>query len=501
MRRSLRRRARPGFRLGRGAREDGAASPISARRGFVWSSINIWTNNLLSFVVITTLARLVGPREFGIVGLAGIFLAFGQVFIGETIGEALVQKAQLRPRHLDAAFWMMLGVGLVLSGLGIAVAPAIAAVFGQPALTLVLSILSLRLIFDSLLVVPQALLVRQLDFRSLAIRSLLANLAGGTIGIAIALAGGGVWALVAQQLVNALLTALVCFALAGWLPRPRLALAHGRDLLGYALPIALSRLCGFFGSNIDRALIGRTMSPMAVGYYNLAARIREMTHLSVTGVVSAVALPLFSRQQDATEQLWRSFHKAAGLTSVLAFPVFFGLAAVANEIVPVLFGAAWAPSAPVLQVMAVTGAVWSISTLHSSVIRALGRSAWWLRITAINVVLSTTFLLLLFPYGIVAMACASLITNLLTTPLHLRMLQRLLKFRLSEYLAVYAAPLLASALMLLAVAALRPQLAAVPPILALLAEVAAGAAVYGLAIALFARARAAEILRLGGVLQ
>src|SRR5690242_17305434 len=92
---------------------------ISARRGLVWSSINVWTNSLLSFLVITVLARLVGPAEFGIVGLAGIFLAFGQVFIGETIGEALVQKAELAPQHLDAAFWMMLGVGIAMSGLGI----------------------------------------------------------------------------------------------------------------------------------------------------------------------------------------------------------------------------------------------------------------------------------------------------------------------------------------------------------------------------------------------
>ena len=161
----------------------------------IWSAVNTWTNNVLSLAVVTLLARLVSPNEFGVVALAGIYIAFGQVFISDTVSEALVQRHLLDPAHLDAAFWVMALLGVVATVAGVAGAPLLGAIFSEPAVVPILQIISLRLLFDSLMTVPTALLLRRLDFRSLAKRSLVANIAGGAAGVGIALAGGGAWAL------------------------------------------------------------------------------------------------------------------------------------------------------------------------------------------------------------------------------------------------------------------------------------------------------------------
>jgi PST family polysaccharide transporter len=467
-----------------------------AKKGIIWSAVNTWTNTILSLAVVTLLARLVSPTEFGLVALAGIYVSFGQVFISDTVSEALVQRHLLDRAHLDAAFWIMALLGVLATLAGILVAPVLGAVFAEDAVVPLLQVISIRLIFDSLLTVPNALLLRELDFRSFAMRSLLANIAGGVVGIGVAFAGGGAWALVSQQLVNAAVTLAVVGAHAGWFPRWTFSAAHARDLVRYSGFSVLSRLGYFLVNNVDRMIIGFFLTPTALGIYSLAKRVTEMMSASITGVVVAVAHPLFARQQGDIAALRAALTAMMDRTALVAFPAFFGLASIAQDVVALVFGGTWTAAVPVLQILAILMALYAVSTLHGALVRALGRADWWSGFVNLTSALYVVGFVLTGRYGIVAVAVSSLAMFVLMTPLHFWMVRRLLDLKMTRYLPIFIAPLTASCAMSLVIFLLRgwDRFPALPLPSRVAAEVAAGMAAYALIVTVLAPDRTRSLM-------
>jgi PST family polysaccharide transporter len=467
-----------------------------AKKGLIWSAVNTWTNNVLTLAVVTLLARLVSPTEFGVVALAGVYISFGQVFISDTVSEALVQRRLLDRDHLNAAFWMMAGLGVVATLAGVVVAPILGVVFSEQAVVPILQIISLRLVFDSLLTVPNALLLRELDFRSFATRSLFANIAGGAVGIGLALAGGGAWSLVCQQLINAAVTLAVVGVKAGWLPRARFSGAHARDLIGYSWFSILSRLGYFLVNNVDRMIIGFFLSSTALGIYSLAKRVTEMMSTSLTGVVVAVAHPFFARDQHDVVRLRAALTAMMDRTTLVAFPAFFGLAGIARDVVPLVFGDKWIGAVSVLQLLSILMALYAVSTLHGALVRAMGRADWWSGFVNLTSALYVVGFIVAGRHGVVAVAASSLAIFMLVTPLHFWMVGRLLDLRLATYLPIFVAPLTASCAMATLLFLLRHwgPFAALPLLSRVAAEVAVGVAAYGLLVAILAPDRTRSLM-------
>jgi O-antigen/teichoic acid export membrane protein len=468
----------------------------SAKKGIIWSAVNSWTNNILSLAVVTLLARLVSPTEFGLVALASIYISLGQVFISDTVSEALVQRHVMDSGHLDAAFWIMAVLGVFATLAGIAVAPILGSVFSEPGVVPILQVISVRLIFDSLLTVPNALLLRGLDFRSLATRSLFANIGGGAVGIGVALAGGGAWALVSQQLVNAAVTLAVVSASAGWFPRWAFSRTHAGELVGYSSFSVLARLGYFLVNNVDRMIIGFFLTPMALGIYSLAKRVTEMMSASITGVVVAVAHPLFARDQNNIVELRAALTSMMDRTALVAFPAFFGLASIAQDVVPLVFGKKWIAAVPVLQVLSVLMALYAVSTLHGALVRAMGRADWWSGFINLTSALYVIGFAIAGRYGIVAVAGSSLAMFVLISPLHFWMVKRLLNLKLTSYLTIFIVPLAASSAMSLLILLLRSwdRFPTLPLLSRVAAEIATGMATYGLIVAILAPDRTRSLM-------
>jgi PST family polysaccharide transporter len=462
----------------------------------IWSAVNTWTNNLLSLAVVALLARLVTPDEFGVVALAGVYVAFGQVFISDTVSEALVQRHLLDREHLDAAFWVMALAGLVATLAGIALAPLAGAIFAERAVVPILQVISLRLAFDALMTVPNALLLRRLDFRSFAARSLVANVAGGVVGVGLALAGAGAWALVAQQLVNAAATLAIVGAAAGWLPRLAFSRRHARDLVAYSSFTGLARLGYFLVNNVDRMLIGFFVSSAALGTYSLAKRVTEMMSASITGVVVAVAHPHFAREQTDIARLGGTLTAMMDKTVLVAFPAFFGLAAIGRDAVPLVFGRQWIAAVPVLQILSLLMALYAVSTLHGALVRAVGRAGWWSGFVNLTSALYVAGFILAGPYGIVAVAGSSLAMFVLMTPLHFWMVGRLLGLKMRRYLALFVAPLVAATVMAVVIVLMRERgwFPAASLIERVPAEIVTGMVLYAVIVAALAPRRALSLV-------
>jgi O-antigen/teichoic acid export membrane protein len=418
-----------------------------AVKGVVWSVIQKWGREAISFLILVVLSRLLAPEAFGLVALASVFTSFVEIFLDQGFGAAIVQRADLEQEHLDTAFWTSVSTGILLAAGGVAASGLVAAFFEEPRLAPVLSWLSFSLILAGLSSTQMAILQRKLAFKSLATRSLAAKMVGGIVGVSLAFAGFGVWSLVAQKIAAGLAAVIVLWQVSDWRPGFRVSRKHFRELFTFGVSVVGSKILDFFSRRTDDFLIGYFLGSTALGFYTIGYRLLLVMMRVVTGITNAVAFPTFSRLQQNPKRMRRAFYKVTQYTSLLAFPVFIGLATLAPELVPALFGEKWAPSIPVMQVLALIGILQSVLAFNGSVIKASGKPSWQLGVMLLTSVCSVIGFLLAVRWGIVAVAASFVIVGYLLAPISYAAVRRLIQIDFRTYLWQFVAPLSASLIM------------------------------------------------------
>lgn len=311
-------------------------------KGLKWQAISIVGKQLLSLVVFTTLARLLEPSAFGLVGLIGVYLGFIGMFADQGIGAALIQRKDLEPEHLDTAFWTNIGCSVLLCIGTIALAEPVSRLLGDVNLAPLLRWSSIGLIITALSAIHSTLLLKAMDFRSPTIQTLIANTIGGAIGVGMALGGYGVWALIAQQLSTAVTGAIFLWTVSTYRPTFRFSIRHFRELSNVSWSIFSTSLLWFFTSRLDQMVIGRFIGIPSLGMYVIGNKIPEMAKTLTHGPLETISLPAFSSLQDNPEKMCDSIYQGMELNATVSFAIFVGLAAISPDLVPFLFSAKWA---------------------------------------------------------------------------------------------------------------------------------------------------------------
>jgi PST family polysaccharide transporter len=415
-----------------------------ALQGVIWSAIQSWGSQAVSFTVFALLSRLLEPETFGLVAMASVFLAFIQIFIDQGFSTAIIQRQKLSPSHLDTAFWTNIIIGSFMTLTGITTSGAVANFFKQEQLTPIIACLSLSFLFNALSSVQEAIFRRNLNFKPLALRGLLAVCIGGSVGVTMAFKGFGVWSLVGQQLANGLSQVVILWRVSDWRPGFKISRSHFQELFAFGINIVGINLLNFVNRRSDDLLIGYFLGPTALGYYAIAyTLLLNMTQL-LTSVLSQVAMPTFAKLQQELEKLRNAFYTVTELTSFLAFPAFIGVAVLAPELIKVLFGEKWSSSIPVIQILSVVGIMHAIGYPQSAVIVAMGKPSWQLQMNCLNAITNFVGFALAVRWGIVAVAAAYSIRACLFLPIGFWLIYKLIKIDLSVYFSKFIAPLLAS---------------------------------------------------------
>lgn len=419
--------------------------------GALWAGFETWATQILSFSIYALLARLVGPTSFGLIALAGVYLAFIEIFAQQGFGTALIQRKDLQDAHLDSAFWLNLLVAASLTLVTMFAAGQLALLFGEPRLTEVLRWLSGALILKGLSAIPQAVLERGMAFRALAIRSLLATLTGGVVGLGMAWGGLGVWSLVGQQLSSAIIGTAVLWWATSWRPSFHISRSHIRDLYGFSIKNLGNELLWFGTQRVDQALIGFALGASALGPYTLASRVINISRDFVRAPLETVALPAFSKIQDERERLRNAFYKLTEVVGAVTIPTFFGLAALAPSFVPVIFGAQWSSSIPLIQILSLYGlATVPLSFGHPLMI-AVGRPGACLMLYVFETCLTIGFCLLAIRWGPVAVACAVSLAMVVYSFVFLAACRKFVGISIRVLMSLLWAPTLVAIVMFVAV--------------------------------------------------
>lgn len=447
----------------------------AAASGVVWNLFQNLVGRLLGLVVMSLLARFLDEAAFGAIAIALSVTALAELLINQGYGEFVAQRAELTPEHLDTSFWLNVTGALVLTALLAALAPAIATSLDTSELQGVIQLLSPVLVLRAASVVPNGLLVREMRFRSLSLRSIVGALVGGIAGVTCAISGLGLYSLVVQILAGEVSGTLLLWGAARWRPGLRVSRAALGEITHYGSPLFAAGLLGFASRRLDAAIIAATLGIPQLGIYTMAQRTYQTASQIVNKSADAVTFSALARLAGDRERRSAALVRAAELTAVICFPLYTGMAIVADDLVVVLFGARWASSGRVLTLFALVGLVGALSHLHTAALKAVAHTRPFLVMQVVMAVTYLSLLSLLVAHGIVAAAAAYLLACCLLLPLEIGLVTRAYELRAASYLGALSALAAATAVMAAVTTVAGLALEPLPPLPALLAEVAIGA--------------------------
>jgi O-antigen/teichoic acid export membrane protein len=368
--------------------------------GMRWSGVSVVGREAARIVFTIMLARLVGPEAFGIVAQAAVYIGIVGLLLDQGFSSALIQRRRVERDMPGAVVSVNLAVGAALMILTVAIAPWWAEFMNTPELTLVLTLLAPSLLIRAASVTPRAVLFRHMRFRTIAIAEVTAAVGGGALGVAVALLGGSYWALVAQILTTDVL-ALLVLILAGAGIRPNLHLRYVQEIAGFSgRAFAAGVLLNSISRNIDNLLIGKFQGPEALAFYGLAYRLLLLPVQLLGITVGGVLFPAFARYAHDPTAIRSQMTRATRTLAVLVLPGMALVAAAAPQLVVTVFGQDWDPAIPIVQVLAIAGAIQAIyGPSTTPLVLGLGHAALNLRYAWLTTVVLTVGIVAGLPFG------------------------------------------------------------------------------------------------------
>ncbi|GAA0584728.1 lipopolysaccharide biosynthesis protein [Craurococcus roseus] len=463
-----------------------------------WTVLESGGMTAVSLVTLVVFAHQLAPAELGSAALAFSLVSLLTLPVEMLFQDALVQRRDAGTRHFDTAFTVSLGLGVGLCALCWLCADLVGAAVGDPQAAAALGWMSLSLPASGLAGALIARNRREFRFRDLAVCSFAGRFVGGATAVAIALFGGGMWAPVAQQVLAVALPAVLLWAATPERPRFGFGRQEFRDLFGYGLSALGTNAVIMVMPRLFMLQVGVVLGTHAAGYFNLAFRAVDVLRDVATTAIWRVVFPLFSRLGEAPRVLRRAFAGAAETTCAIGFPIFAGLAAVAPEVVAVVFGPKWLEATPVVVALCGVAMIHLVRLYAWAAVSALGRPLYPLPGQFVEAAVVLAWPLLGAASAGVA-AAAWVLRSLLAWPVDAWMLRRASGLGIKTQNRGLPSIALVAGAMAGAVVALGAMLpASLPGPVRLAVLVAFGAAVYAALLALARRDVARRLVSMVG---
>ena len=380
------------------------ASRWLALRNVSWAGLEAVSSVLVSFVAMLGIARLIGAAEFGLGALAIGITQMLSVILGSLFHDALVRNPDLTKRHFDSAWTAT----LLLSGLALLIcillAHPLAHFFDEQRFAAVFIVMAITMIPDSAVVTLIAERRRELDFRLVTLQFLAARLAGALAGVACAFFGLGVWSMIVQQWLTALLGPVILLYFGPYRPQIRLRLADLRPMILFTSSIIATQFVIQFAQRLMLIYVARIGDITLAGYWGLADRLIDALQKTITNALYHVSLSHFALVQSEPARLGKLVRQANAWLAALIMPGLALIAITGPEIIDVLMGDDWAPAGPPMQMLAVGVMVQLRRLMDHVALNAMGRSEIAFMAYGLEAALTLSALLIIGPVTLVGIA-------------------------------------------------------------------------------------------------
>lgn len=381
---------------------------------FIWRFAERCGAQLVSFVVSIVLARLLEPSVYGTVALVTVFTTILQVFIDSGLGTALIQKKNADDLDYSSVFYFNFVVCIILYlGMFIA-APYIAKFYGNMSLIPVIRVISLTLIISGVKNIQQAYVSSNMLFKRFFFSTIGGTIVSAFVGIFMAYIGMGVWALVAQQLSNAMIDTMILWITVKWRPKAVFSWERLKSLLAYGWKLLVAVLLDTVYNNLRNLVIGKMYSSADLAFYNQGDKFPKIIVTNINTSIDSVLLPTMSSEQDNKARVKEMTRRAIKTSTYIMAPLMMGLAFCAKTVVELVLTQKWLPCVPFLQIFCITYMFYPVHTANLNAIKAMGRSDIFLKLEIIKKIVGMSLLLSTMWFGVMAMAYSLLVSCVLS---------------------------------------------------------------------------------------
>ena len=383
--------------------------------GVMWSAIERFSLQGVQFVMQLVMARLLLPSDYGMIVMLTIFLQIAQAFIDSGFTNALIQKKDRTEVDYSTVFYFNIIIALLFYCILFVSAPLIAKFYNMPDLILVMRVMALSLIILSFSAVHKTKLTIEINFKIQSKITLIAAGISGIIGVGIAYWGYGVWALVYQSILNAMLTTILFNCFYRWKPLKTFSMKSFKRLFSFGSKLLVSGLIHTVYYNLYGIVIGKRFSAAELGYYTRAEQFAILPSYNLSAIITRVTFPILSSIQDDNERLASTYRKYIRLSSYLIFPLMVGLASLANPLVDLFLTEKWNGTVALLQILCFDWMFDHLSGINLNLLYVKGRSDLALRLEIIKKIIAITILLASIPLGIIGMCLGRVLYSLIAT--------------------------------------------------------------------------------------
>lgn len=368
-----------------------------------WSGVEKFSAQGAQFVIGLLIARILLPADYGLIAMLTIFIAVAQVFVDSGFGNALIQKQDRNQTDYSTAFYFNIGIAIIVYAVIWLIAPWVAEFYNEPLLTRVMRVVGLNIIISAFSIVHRARLTVVLNFKLQALISLLSVVISGGVGMWMAYAGYGVWALAGQTLLNGFLGTLLLWVMSYWMPSFCFSIESFKKLFGFGSKLLLSGLLHTLYMNLYSLVIGKKYNVIDLGYYNRASAFPVVISGNLVSVISRVTYPIQCEMQDDPERLKASLFRFIRMSCYIIFPLMVGMLVLAKPMVALVLTEKWLPSVPLLQILTFAY-MWEIlMRMNYDILNVKGRTDYtlqsevWKKLSAFGILFAT------LPFGIEAL--------------------------------------------------------------------------------------------------
>lgn len=400
--------------------------------GLVWSFIGSIAGQGITFIVGIILARILSPREFGLIGMLAIFIAISESFIDSGFRQALIRKQNCTEVDYSTVFYFNIVVGFIFYIILFISANSISDFYHEPMLKQLIRVLGLGLIITSFTIIQNTLLSKRIDFKLQAKISVIASFISGMISIYMAYTGWGIWSLVALTMIKYTINSLLLWFWNKWRPVWYFSKKSFNELFSFGSKLLVSGLIDTIFRNVYYLIIGKYFSAVELGYYTQADQFQALPSTNLSGIIGKVSYPVLSLLHDDIPRLREAYKRIIRSTMLITFVLMLGLAAVARPLILTLIGEKWESCVIYLQMLCFVGMLYPLHALNLNMLQVQGRSDLFLRLEIIKKVLAIPIIVIGVIWGIKEMILGLIALNFIGYYLNSYWSGRLIEYSFAE---------------------------------------------------------------------
>lgn len=402
--------------------------------GLIWTFLDTFFVSGISFLAMIYIARILGPEEFGLIGMITVFIAIGTSLVDSGLSSSIIRTKEADNSDFSTVFFLNLGMSLLVYLLLFLSAPLIADFFNQEILTGIIRLYCFSFIISAFSAVQLAQLNRSMGFKRIMQYNIPSTITGVVVGITLSLNGYGVWSIVWMQLSKQFVQSVMLWTFSKWKPTFTFSKEKMKFHYGFGYKLMLSGLLNTVFDNIYNIIIGKYHSVQSLGYFERARAFNIYPVSILTDIISKVTYPLLAKIQDEKERISKVYKDLIQFSFFVSAPLMLGAAAIAEPIFSLVLGDEWMPAVPYFQIICLASMFLPVHSFNLNILKVYGKSNLFLKLEVYKKFIILIGILISFPFGVIGLIWSSVASSFIALLINTHYSQSLINYKTTRQL-------------------------------------------------------------------